>query len=470
MATQLQIRRGTSTQVAAFTGAEGEIVVNTTNDSIHVNDGSTAGGFEMARADLNNVSDTDLNAALTGNTVSALTVTALTSSGIDVTGTVTADGLTVDGDSNLNGVANVGGSTDLLYLSGKTGTHAYVSLGSSNTAADFFIGADTAIPLIFRTDATERMAITSAGDTEFSGRIKNTRGNHQAQLYGTGDNVVLRHDSNSSGLLALSRAGSLDVVLDASGNLMVGKTASSAATAGHEFKADGAAWHTADSTFPLFLNRETDDGELIRFRKDNSNVGMISTVAGRLGIGTGDAGLFFDDDNNRIGPVTLASGTPVDSDGVLDLGYASARYKDLYLSGGAYLGGTAAANKLDYYEETAWTPTQSGVTLSVSVARAIRIGNLVTLACRLTFPSNSDSTLVGISGLPFTRDTNWQSAGAVMSSFVDLPPNYTQLNYFLGGSTINLYAGGDDVGWSPLTNSDMSGGHVIFNVTYQTNA
>ena len=54
MATQLQIRRGTSTQVAAFTGAEGEIVVNTTNDSIHVNDGSTAGGFEVARADGSN--------------------------------------------------------------------------------------------------------------------------------------------------------------------------------------------------------------------------------------------------------------------------------------------------------------------------------------------------------------------------------------------------------------------------------
>jgi len=54
MATQLQIRRGTSAQIAAFTGAEGEIVVNTTNDSVHVNDGSTAGGFEMARVDGSN--------------------------------------------------------------------------------------------------------------------------------------------------------------------------------------------------------------------------------------------------------------------------------------------------------------------------------------------------------------------------------------------------------------------------------
>jgi len=54
MATQLQIRRGTAAQVAAFTGAEGEIVYNSTNDSLHTNDGSTAGGFELARADGSN--------------------------------------------------------------------------------------------------------------------------------------------------------------------------------------------------------------------------------------------------------------------------------------------------------------------------------------------------------------------------------------------------------------------------------
>jgi hypothetical protein len=68
MATQLQIRRGTSTQVAAFTGAEGEIVVNTTNDSVHVNDGSTQGGFELARIDGSNWAIT--NAISTTNNIS----------------------------------------------------------------------------------------------------------------------------------------------------------------------------------------------------------------------------------------------------------------------------------------------------------------------------------------------------------------------------------------------------------------
>ncbi|MEK9769600.1 MAG: tail fiber protein [Betaproteobacteria bacterium] len=57
MATTLQIRRGTNTQHGSFTGAAGEITVNTTNNSIHVHDNSTAGGFELARANVSNVSN-----------------------------------------------------------------------------------------------------------------------------------------------------------------------------------------------------------------------------------------------------------------------------------------------------------------------------------------------------------------------------------------------------------------------------
>jgi hypothetical protein len=46
MTKQVQRRRGTATQHTSFTGAEGEISVNTTNKSVHVHDGVTAGGVE----------------------------------------------------------------------------------------------------------------------------------------------------------------------------------------------------------------------------------------------------------------------------------------------------------------------------------------------------------------------------------------------------------------------------------------
>lgn len=46
MATQVQFRRGNTAANDAFTGAIGEITVDTTTDSIRIHDGSTAGGFE----------------------------------------------------------------------------------------------------------------------------------------------------------------------------------------------------------------------------------------------------------------------------------------------------------------------------------------------------------------------------------------------------------------------------------------
>lgn len=47
-ATQVQLRRGTSSQVAGFTGVQGEVVVDTTNNRVVVGDGMTVGGWPMA--------------------------------------------------------------------------------------------------------------------------------------------------------------------------------------------------------------------------------------------------------------------------------------------------------------------------------------------------------------------------------------------------------------------------------------
>lgn len=47
MPIQVQFRRGTTAQNNSFTGAAGEITVNTSNNTLRVHDGSTAGGFEL---------------------------------------------------------------------------------------------------------------------------------------------------------------------------------------------------------------------------------------------------------------------------------------------------------------------------------------------------------------------------------------------------------------------------------------
>ena len=46
-----QLFRGNDTQVAAYNGADGELVYNMTNKSLHIYDGVTVGGYEFKNAE-----------------------------------------------------------------------------------------------------------------------------------------------------------------------------------------------------------------------------------------------------------------------------------------------------------------------------------------------------------------------------------------------------------------------------------
>ena len=71
MAVTVQFRRGSATQNNAFSGAVGEISVNTTNNSIRVHDGSTQGGHELMLATVaninGNVPSTNISGSITAN-------------------------------------------------------------------------------------------------------------------------------------------------------------------------------------------------------------------------------------------------------------------------------------------------------------------------------------------------------------------------------------------------------------------
>ena len=84
MAKLLKLRRGTTSQHASFTGAEGEVTIDTTKDTAVVHDGSTAGGKPLAKEDMTNVS----SAAIAGQLgTSSIANTKLADSGVSA-GTV----------------------------------------------------------------------------------------------------------------------------------------------------------------------------------------------------------------------------------------------------------------------------------------------------------------------------------------------------------------------------------------------
>jgi len=77
MAKLLKLRRGTTTQHASFTGAEGEVTIDTTKDTAVVHDGSTQAGRPLLREDMANLpagtidnADVNASAAIAGTKIS----------------------------------------------------------------------------------------------------------------------------------------------------------------------------------------------------------------------------------------------------------------------------------------------------------------------------------------------------------------------------------------------------------------
>jgi hypothetical protein len=70
--------------------------------------------------------------------------------------------------------------------------------------------------------------------------------------------------------------------IDNVGMVLVGKNSSGVSVVGAEFRngvSDYALLGTSSSAAPLILNRTASDGEIIKLRKDNTDVGRIKVTA-----------------------------------------------------------------------------------------------------------------------------------------------------------------------------------------------
>ena len=111
MAKLLKLRRGNTSQHGSFTGAEGEVTVDTDKDTLVVHDGSQVGGRPLLREDLSNLpagqidnADINASAAIAGtkispdfgsqNIVTSGTVDGKDISALGITGTTLDNGVT----------------------------------------------------------------------------------------------------------------------------------------------------------------------------------------------------------------------------------------------------------------------------------------------------------------------------------------------------------------------------------------
>ena len=245
----------------------------------------------------------------------------------------------------------------------------------------------------------------------------------------------------SSGNVIFGAGGAEAMRIDSSGNLLVANTTASSADAGHIFSPSGIAFHTRDGGIPLVLNRLTSDGEILRIRKDNTEVGSIGANSSSLYIAGTSKGFRFT--ASQLKPCDTSG---ANDDGNYDLGSSSTRFKDLYLGGGLYVGGTGSANKLDDYEEGTWTPTiATGGTDFSSVGYATQLGTYTKVGRTVIahFQININALTVGspsgnlcVKGLPFTSLNNSLAKAGTIAYVSNL--QYAYPGFSAGNDSVNI--------------------------------
>ena len=123
MAKLLKLRRGNTSQHGSFTGAEGEVTVDTDKETLVVHNGSTAGGFPVLRATGGSQNLSTSGTAATG----ALTVTGNiavsgTVDGVDLQTLNTAVTANTSKVTNATHTGDVTGATSLTIASGAVTT------------------------------------------------------------------------------------------------------------------------------------------------------------------------------------------------------------------------------------------------------------------------------------------------------------------------------------------------------------
>jgi len=287
---------------------------------------------------------------------------------------------------------------------------------------------------------------------------------------------AIAYDHSSDNLRFRTNSTWDRMILDSSGNLLVGKTAESGNTAGHFFSPSGYQRSTRNGGIHI-MNRITTDGSIIDFQKDGSAVGSIGVNAGRLYIGsTAGNDSFITFTGDEIYPATSTGGG---RDDAINLGTSGARFKDLYLSGGVYLGGTGSANKLDDYEEGTWTPAYSTSGGSFSYDGATegiytKIGNVVSVSFRIyTTNATIGSGNVSITGLPFTPTSTHKGAGSIGDCRLFAGDHPSTLSIQANGVVQPYYRASANGSNSALQASELQSGTGTYNlidgqITYQT--
>jgi len=166
----------------------------------------------------------------------------------------------------------------------------------------------------------------------------------------------------------------------------------------------------------------------------------------------------------------------IDSGGTVEIGGT------IQANGGIKLGGTATANKLDFYQQGIWTPTlkfggnEVGITyggVPQSVYRGghyVKIGNVVTFSMRIILTSKGTSTgQATFTGLPYDVGSLAGNYGSAMYTFANnfAIPERASITMDSGSSIIRLRFTNSSGNYVDVTNGTFNNNSdIILTGTY----
>jgi len=350
--------------------------------------------------------------------------------------------LKVGNSANNSAVSRVTNGTVSVDLTASSGGKAFLEVGTNH-------------PLVIATNAAERMRIDSSGNVGIAKTSLATW---------------------SSGYNALQVGGRGFVGAHTSSDLYVGQNASF--NSGWKYEDSVAAsltQHSGGKITHLVAPAGT-AGNAISW-----NTAIDITPTGNVGIGTSNPTAKFIvtgstsgdylakiESTNQFGlKIKTTSTSDSHEQFAIHDGNNNVQFK--VLGGGTVhatginLGGSAAANRLNDYEEGTWTPTSPTVTFTSAHGNYTKIGNRVFLDATFVVPSTSSSVIFYIDSIPFNQSGTSAAAGFYMRFTTD---STYRMFYLSNGSRITVY----DLGGGAVPLADASGSRYDFSGVYYTDS
>ena len=163
MAKLLKLRRGTTSQHGSFTGAEGEVTVDTDKETLVVHDGSTAGGHPVAAEDMANVSGANIKGRL-GTTLTNAEINASAA----IAGSKLANPISLADDHKISFGTGSANNLEIFHESSSNTNEIIAVDGDIHIQADNFmlISDDTAGRAIYLDNGNSRLELGFDGNDD----------------------------------------------------------------------------------------------------------------------------------------------------------------------------------------------------------------------------------------------------------------------------------------------------------------